>query len=129
MKLSFDGYGINGGDEYMSRIATFTEHGRKLNLGHQFAAAPELLQLCEQLLEKLPCGNESLQLKAQGIIARAKKTRIGDEPPQSCPHLTGYWIDRHRGSFRCYTCGFQYRLADLTDPNNPERKIEVWQAK
>lgn len=53
MKLSFDGKGINGGDEYMSRIATFTEHGHSLNIGPLLAAAPELLDALDGVLRML----------------------------------------------------------------------------
>lgn len=49
---SFDGKGINGGDEYMSRIATLTEHGHCLNAGKLLAAAPDLLAALEGMMHK-----------------------------------------------------------------------------
>jgi hypothetical protein len=44
--LSFDGCGINGRDEYRSRIATFADRGGPIakEYGPLFAAAPELLE-------------------------------------------------------------------------------------
>lgn len=43
MKLSFDGFGINGGDEYKSRLATLTRRGQEEEgLGPLLAAAPDL---------------------------------------------------------------------------------------
>jgi hypothetical protein len=44
--LTFDGFGINGADEYRSRLATFTESairdGRAARFGDLLASAPEL---------------------------------------------------------------------------------------
>lgn len=39
---SFDGHGINGRDEYRTRLATLTNEGRAENVGPLFAAAPEM---------------------------------------------------------------------------------------
>lgn len=51
---NFDGKGINGGDEYRSRIATLTEHGHSIdNAGELLAAAPDLLQACQNALAAL----------------------------------------------------------------------------
>lgn len=47
--LTFDGCGINGPDEYRSRLATFTNREEGKRWGHLFAAAPELLEVCERL--------------------------------------------------------------------------------
>ena len=71
--LSFDGCGINGGDEYKSRIATFAKirGDDAMHYGPLFAAAPELLAACKALLAHLPYGNEALQIKAQAAIAKA----------------------------------------------------------
>lgn len=52
-QFNFDGKGINGGDEYMSRIATLTEHGHSLAVGRLFAAAPELLAALESVVKSL----------------------------------------------------------------------------
>lgn len=48
--LSFDGCGINGGDEYRSRIATFTERRGEdaQRYGPMFAASEGLLEACER---------------------------------------------------------------------------------
>lgn len=41
---NFDGFGVNGGDEFGSRIATLTEYGHQIKAGPVLAAAPELLE-------------------------------------------------------------------------------------
>jgi len=48
---TFDGHGINGADEYKSRLATLTNEGHAKNIGKLFAAAPELMEALEALLE------------------------------------------------------------------------------
>lgn len=75
--LNWDGCGVNDSDEYRSRIATFTEHGRKNRpeLGPVFAAAPELLEALETILDELSDGRGISQLtglKAQSAIQKAK---------------------------------------------------------
>lgn len=55
-KLNFDGHGINGWDKYMSRIATFTEHGKKMELGNLFASAPDLLEACIEAHQQAEAG-------------------------------------------------------------------------
>ena len=35
----FDGFGVNGMDEYRSRLATLTEEGQRMDVGPLFAAA------------------------------------------------------------------------------------------
>lgn len=46
-ELSFDGFGINGPDEYRTRIATFQKGAGKLiaKYGPMFAASPEMLRV------------------------------------------------------------------------------------
>ena len=55
--MSFDGFGINGSDEYCSRIATLSKHAQKLpnikELGNVMAAAPELLEALQQAVKSL----------------------------------------------------------------------------
>jgi len=46
---TFDGYGINGADEYKSRLATLTDEGHAQNIGNLFAASPELLAALESV--------------------------------------------------------------------------------
>lgn len=50
--LSFDGCGINGRDEYRTRLCTFTEkRGEDANhYGPIFAAAPEMFEACREAL-------------------------------------------------------------------------------
>lgn len=52
-ELLFDGKGINGPDEYRTRIATFTSADAAEKYGPLFEAAPELLEACELLLNVL----------------------------------------------------------------------------
>lgn len=44
-----------------------------------------------------------------------------------CQHLTGYWINNGT-NFRCYECGSQIWLGNLSEreQRNPKREIEVW---
>lgn len=57
-ELTFDGVGINGPDEYRSRVATFvssedlTRAEVAAKYGPLFAAAPELLAACEYAREE-----------------------------------------------------------------------------
>ena len=50
MILSFDGKGINGPDQFRSRVATFTNDADAAKYGPLFAAAPELLTACKTVL-------------------------------------------------------------------------------
>jgi tRNA(Ile2) C34 agmatinyltransferase TiaS len=43
----------------------------------------------------------------------------------SCRHLSGYWIKRGE-TFRCYRCGYQFRLSDLAPF---KRNIETWKTE
>ena len=56
--LSYDGFGINGRDEFRNRIATFaaglSEEQRK-EFGPLFAAAPELLDALKDVFKALLC--------------------------------------------------------------------------
>lgn len=51
-ELSFDGKGINGPDEYRSRIATFTTDEAARKYGPLFAAAPGLREQLEFALSR-----------------------------------------------------------------------------
>jgi len=42
--FSFDGHGINGQDEFRSRLATLTEIGKAAKVGSMLAAAPSLYE-------------------------------------------------------------------------------------
>lgn len=80
--LSFDGCGINGRDEYRSRLCTFTEARGKdaYAYGPMFAAAPEMLEALKEslaLLEYMAGDRESAKnhktlRRARDAIARAE---------------------------------------------------------
>ncbi len=44
--------------------------------------------------------------------------------PSPCLHLTGYWINRKAGTFRCYGCQCQFTESHLAPRRN--RRIERW---
>lgn len=72
--FSFDGFGINGADQYSSRLANLTQYGQKQNVGRLFAAAPELLEALEEFLA---CGpnagyNQDLIDQVKKAISKAK---------------------------------------------------------
>ena len=48
--LSFDGCGVNGPDEYRSRIVTFADPAEAAKWGPMFAAAPALLAALERIV-------------------------------------------------------------------------------
>ena len=50
-ELTFDGKGINGPDEYRSRVAAFANAAAAEEYGALFAAAPELLSALTALAE------------------------------------------------------------------------------
>lgn len=66
---NFDGKGINGGDEYMSRIATLTDHGHSLNAGALMSSAPELLAALQLLC--------NMQVKGHALIDRLQFSEEG----------------------------------------------------
>ena len=49
--LSYDGHGINGSDEYRSRIATFSESADRDTYVPLFAAAPEMYTALKRICE------------------------------------------------------------------------------
>lgn len=80
--LSYDGHGVNDTDEYRSRIATFNRDtaslypARREELGHLFAAAPDLLAALVDLVARcdgaiLADGSSLDTLAAHVAIARA----------------------------------------------------------
>lgn len=80
-QLSFDGCGINGPDKYKTRIATFAYTKAVTAYGPLFAAAPELLDALEMLIEQVREHNQRQtnlgnciiwDRKADDILARAK---------------------------------------------------------
>lgn len=77
-ELSFDGFGINGPDEYRSRIATFQEGAGKLiaKYGPMFATAPELLAHIKASIDQDevfgPQEWEDWNTKAKELVAKAE---------------------------------------------------------
>ncbi len=57
-------------------------------------------------------------------VERAIEARLHES--KSCEHLSGYWINKEAGNFRCYRCGFQFFTREV-EPNK-KRKIERWAA-
>ncbi len=88
-ELSYDGRGINGPDEFGSRLATFTSDEAGDKYGKLFEAVPELLAACEawelarkdggishaDLFEAVLPGRSRLRLK-QGRRAPANATSL-----------------------------------------------------
>ena len=56
--FSFDGFGINGADQYRSRLATLTPAGQAAKVGPLFGAAPDL----HDALSALLCAVNSLPM-------------------------------------------------------------------
>ncbi len=50
-QLVFDGKGINGPDEYRTRVATFQTDADATKYGSLLAASPDLLRTLKQLVE------------------------------------------------------------------------------
>jgi hypothetical protein len=48
MKLSFDGFGVNGPDVYASRVATLTPFGHEISAGPLLGAAGDMLDALDQ---------------------------------------------------------------------------------
>lgn len=68
-ELSFDGYGINGPDEYRSRIATFSKDCRNSRYyGKLFENAPELLIALRELRIITRSRGEKLGLDDKGPV-------------------------------------------------------------
>lgn len=81
--LSFDGKGINGPDEYRTRIATFTSAEAARKYGPMFEAAPEMfraLKAIECFAEDWRTENPSNAIKklhgifsiSRGVITKAQ---------------------------------------------------------
>ncbi len=72
---SFDGKGINGADEYRSRLATLTDEGHKQKIGPLFAASPEILEALEALVRMA----EMIQFLTKGDPVIAAKFKQAQE--------------------------------------------------
>jgi hypothetical protein len=76
-QFTFDGFGVNGCDEYKSRLATLTETGHQLKVGPLLAAAPELLESLKALERGIRLWmsegvSDEVMTRAQAVIARAE---------------------------------------------------------
>jgi len=59
-ELSFDGYGINGPDEYRTRLATFRERSdESRKYGPLFAAAPDMERALVRVADRLEAWAEA----------------------------------------------------------------------
>lgn len=54
-----------------------------------------------------------------------KKKREPDCPSSPTGNHEGYWINKLT-NFRCYHCGMQYHLLDLTPAVRRRCKVEPW---
>jgi hypothetical protein len=83
--FTFDGFGINGPDEYRSRLATFTRAGYAYpGLGPLLEAAPDLAEALRGMVETFNTTAPD-PLQAFAMIERAKAIldRVGEvAPPQ-----------------------------------------------
>jgi hypothetical protein len=70
-ELTYDGHGINGPDEYRSRIATFTNGADAAKYGPLFAAAPDLLEALRLGVENDIPTTEWLRI-ARAALAKAE---------------------------------------------------------
>lgn len=92
-ELSFDGMGINGPDEYRSRIATFATGEAARKYGPLFAAAPDLLASLREVMQEVgQYDDPAVHKRAKAAIAKAT-LRI--EP--MCEHI-------RRGTARSSPC-------------------------
>ena len=78
-ELTFDGFGINGPDEYRSRVATFTSDEAGKTYGNKFAAAPAMYEALKELVtylqdhvEDAVLDNWAPVLKAAYALAQAE---------------------------------------------------------
>ena len=69
--LSFDGKGINGPDEYRSRIATFTSSLNAGTYGPLFEAAPDLLAALDGIFAQT-AKHQRQWGQAEGALAFAR---------------------------------------------------------
>lgn len=64
-ELSYDGRGINGPDEYRSRLATFTSTEAAIEYGPLFEAAPMLRDACARVLRAIEWATTEDRLTAE----------------------------------------------------------------
>lgn len=75
-ELTFDGFGINGPDQYRTRIATFVDPhglGDVARYGRLFAAAPELLEALRRLLASPDLHLDGLEMETVCAVLQAER--------------------------------------------------------
>lgn len=75
--LSYDGRGINGPDEYRTRLATFTSREQADKWGPLFAAAPDLLEALRYIVAW--DGDDWNACQARDMALRAIAKATGEE--------------------------------------------------
>ena len=78
--LSYDGFGINGRDEFRSRIATFAaglSEEQRREFGPLFAAAPQMLRALEAIVSSSPINGLplALEIDIQNACAAIRSAR------------------------------------------------------
>jgi hypothetical protein len=56
------------------------------------------------------------------------KTKTKPAGQKRCLHLTGYWINKAWGNFRCYEYQCHFHIGDNLPADHPTAGIEVWEA-
>lgn len=126
--LSFDGFGINGPDQYQTRIATFstTQDVNASKYGPLFTAAPELLAALELFLEQYAHGSSPIEhareQRPEVKAARAAIQKATHGTPTQTPTSThtpnGYdprWIAPINDAIRDRQDESSASIEDLTD--------------
>jgi hypothetical protein len=67
-ELTYDGHGINGPDEYRTRVVNFQTQADADKYGKLLAAAPDLLAACKRISKALRNAPHETQKAYQGIL-------------------------------------------------------------
>lgn len=67
-ELTYDGHGINGPDEYRTRVVNFQTQADADKYGKLLAAAPDLLAACKRISKALRKAPHETQNAYQGIL-------------------------------------------------------------
>jgi len=101
--LSFDGCGINGPDEFRTRIATFNGYDKAEAWGPLFEAAPELLECVRELLACADPQRDHKEIKKARQVLRSAMPQPVGRPVCTNPH--GHQWDVADEGARCIYCG------------------------